>query len=391
MAKAKSTFVTRFRQTPLSVQLILEPVGEIPVIQSYDPVAGHVPDYGVSPLIIRPRLMVDDPDGWQTTEAGVIEPGWKWEWLDDDGTWKTATADTTGATGIHLTGAAPWPTAQISVQSNTLSGTVRTLRLTCQYKDTRSGGVYVVSQAIGLKCNSEAPASPRLTLSRGRGVVYNPMADEPVIAVVATLSALGREMPMSEYGTTWGVEWQVRDDSGVWVDYDEDDPRMVFMAPDGETLSLRLNLCRDGTLVRCLGWYRGEDGSVLGVADPTHTTFTPEATLAVRRTMAAMDVEIQECAREVTPRATAVSALAVISDGKRGIVTGPLRHARLTWTVGSGAGAHTVTETERVTIPLTQAGAECGVEAADRGADRVVKAGGATLMYNGKILITPNP
>ena len=388
---AKSTFVTRFRQTPLSVQLVLEPVGEIPPVQNYDPVGGHVPDYTVSPLIIRPRLMVDDPDGWQTTDSGTIEPGWRWEWLDESGTWHTATADSTATTGIHLTGAAPWPTAQVSIQSNTPTGTVRSLRLTCSYKDTRSGGVYTVSQTIALKCTSEAPPAPRLTLSRGRGIVYNPFADDPVVAVVATLNAFGRDLPLSDYGTTWGVEWQVRDSAGVWVDHNEDDLHMVFMQPDGETLTLRLNLCEDGTLVRCRGWYTGDDGSVLGVADPTGTTFVPEAILTVRRTLGAMDIEIQECAREVTPHASAVTARGVVSDGKRGIVANPLRHARLDWTLGSGSGANAVTDEERVTVPLTQAGAECSVEATDRGADRVVTSGGRALTYQGKILITPNP
>lgn len=314
--------------SPLTLSPGIAVEGNVPDSQQYDIAANvYEPDYTNTNLVLRPSMLVSDPDG-VIPEGNATLTNMRWTLLEKG----TETAITSSTPGFTVAA-----DGKLTVKRNCDGENPMTLRFEADYLDTRTGGVHHMVETRQVMCEGISQR-PVLSLDTSGVLSYDPVRDgEKVRKVKARLTIGGKDVPVANRAFVW----QKRDSDGVWadisatelMDYD------VAVSTDGTELTVRLWLIGERIDIRCYAKYNpyGSPSSV--VVD----TRTPVETFSAVRQILRLKGQVANCPQRVKAGTRDVRPVLVVNDAK-GVIPNPEAVLDVEWRTSTGVAAGTVTK-----------------------------------------------
>jgi len=356
-------------------------IGSVPDTQSYDADNDtYTPDYTLTPLTLQPLAGIIDKDG--VLQAGSINAKLiNIRWYQTVGGIRTQI--TTDNTDFVITQSGD-NAGRIMVKKNIDPGSPVTLELHAEYMDIRTGHLYVIQMTKLIRCTNATLYIPILSLDTADQVLYNPLRDQDVQVITASLRRGPDECPAS----LRLFVWEAARDDGSWHEVGQD----VFdycmsISSDGTKCTVDRSLMGDELHVRCRAKYDigGNPSSV------ELSSSSPIAMATIKRRIPALDPPEIVMPYNIPPMATAVSPKLTIRD-TLGIIDNPETALLILWYIATNTAATPsytqVAEGMSPSIPTglvdSQNGGIIAVDVEDQGA------AGAMADENGDLLSDEN-
>lgn len=366
---AKKIF-SKFIFTPLSTSLSIDVADGVPSVQTEDSVGNLSPDYALTPLTLRPRLSVLDPDtGESTPDAMSGVASLKWEEVSG-----TATTEITASTpGYSLTTAGDGRGTLRLTRNLAQSGSV-VLRLTVILYDPRTGQSVKRVATHKVSRRNSASARPRLRLDVPRSLAYHPLRDPADLVVTPSLTGGGRDWkPPVNCGFIY-EKWEPQSrtwrrvlcpgDSGYDVmDYD------VMVSADTSRVTIHRDMMGPSLRIRCRAWYLDpQTGVPVGATSQSYDGIAPSDEVFLERRLPLLTEDILNVGWRMGNGTRRLMPKAVVSDTS--VIPDPSRELDISWRAGMAGSLRSVGSGEQVSIdvPLAEEGSfEIEVTATDRG------------------------
>ena len=314
----------------------------------------YVPDRSLTPLVIRPVVCVNDPDGivgnGEVSLTGIL-------WYEIPQNMLTQIQDGTYVTGelsryLITAGTDGYSVAEdgtLTVTKNIAYLDPKVLVFTASYPDARSGKVLRIQATATLSTLSLAEAAT-LTLDKPASFVYNPITDTGVRTIKATL-LLGGGLP--DTGRCKVSYWWYKTIDGVETLIDPDDDLFYESGQNTDTLTVDPRYIDGKLKISCKVEYALPEESL--PASPTSDCLEAE-TMVVRRYP---DYEIEHFVHggvEVSPNAENVKNECVVTIGRK-VLENPSKYFSIRWLIKRavyGAEWRVLGYGERIMIPAEE-------------------------------------
>lgn len=323
----------------------------------------YIPDRSITPLVILPRVYVQDPDGILPPGLAALS-GVAWYALPED----VAASVPDGSYIVNelsqylITGATPGYHVQVDgslrVEANIQYPTRTVLVFTGNIPDARSGRTVKVQESVLLSTTSIAlPAT--LSLDKPASWRFNPVEDTGIRTIKASLM-LGGKAPDPNHCSVAFWWYKASGNSVVLLDPDED---LFYESGQGtDTLVIDPAYLEEERII-CKAEY-ALDGASLPVS-PTANCLTAETVIG--RRYPAYDFEnYVHGGVEVAPNASHVKNECVVTIGQK-VIDNPSRFFTVIWSIKEpvyGAEWRILGYGDSIMIPKSEisGGADVGLE-----------------------------
>lgn len=348
--------------------------------------AEFIPDREITPLTLTPRVWVDDPNGVQMSGYAELSSA-SWYELPSDVAKKYMGKEylrgelakyliTPGTQGYTVR-----PSGSLTVYKNIPYLSPVILVFTAEIVDRRNGNILRVQASTTLSSTSVAIA-PKLSLDKPASWTFNPIAEESIRSVTATLRLVG-VIPETAAVKYWW--FRVSEQGETLINSEED----LFYEGGQNTRTLKIDprYIEGSILLRCKAEYSC-DGEPLPELPKKSCLFAD--TLVLRR-FPAFDFEhFVHGGVEVSPLAKFVHNECVVSVG-RSVVKKPTRWFTIRWYMRNatfGAEWREIGSGETIDIPtnLFRNGAEVALDVEGKPALGAITANDSVLTYKDRIL-----
>lgn len=328
--------------SPLTMSPGITVEGNVEDRQQYDIAANvYTPDYTMTYLVLRPHMLVSDPDG-VIADGEATLTNMRWTLLEN----KTATVITASTAGFGV-GA----DGKLTVMRNCAGQNPMTLRFEADYVDPRTGNVYHMMEDHAVICEGVAHR-PVLTLDTSGVVNYDPVRDGEMTRKVKAMLTVGGK-PVVALNREF--VWQKRDSDGVWANIDGSDAMDydVSLSADKTELAIKLWLIGERIDIRCYAKYNPY-GSPSAMGIDTRTPVEGFSAVRVNRRLRGSVISPQRLkagVKEVRPKL-------VVTDSK-GVIPDPDKVLDIEWRTSTGVASGAVSNSavvargSRPTIPTT--------------------------------------
>ena len=287
-------------------------IGSVPDTQSYDADNDtYTPDYTLTPLTLQPLAGIIDKD--RILQAGLINAKLiNIKWYQTSGGIKTQI--TTDNTDFLITQTGD-NAGRIMVKENIAPGSPMTLEFHAEYLDIRTGHIYVIQMTKLIRCMNATLYIPILSLDTADQVLYNPLRDQDIQVITASLRRGPDECPAA----LRSFVWEAAGDDGSWhvIGQDIFDYCMGISA-DGTQCTIDRSLMGDELHIRCRAKYNiaGNPSSV------ELSSSSPVAMTTIKRRIPTLDPPEIVMPYNIPPMTTAVSPKLTVRD-TLGVISNP--------------------------------------------------------------------
>jgi hypothetical protein len=360
-------------------------IGSVPDIQSYDADNDtYTPDYTLTPLILQPLVAIIDKD--HILQSGSINAKLiNIRWYSIVASVKTQI--TTDNTDFLITQSGD-NSGRIMVKKNIAPGSPVTLEFYAEYLDNRTGHVYAIQMTKLIRCTNATLYIPILSLDTAHQVLYNPLRDQDIQIITASLRRGPEECPAS----LRAFVWEAAGDDGSWHVIGQDIfDYCMSISSDGIQCTVARSLMGDELHIRCRAKYDigGNPSSVeLSLSSPVAMT-------TIKRRIPRLDPPEIVMPYNIPAEATAVYPRLVIRD-TLGIISNPEKTILVLWYVATNTDVPSYTQIANGISPKiptdlvdTQNGGIVAAEIKDQGAAGVMADENGDLLAdeNGDLLI----
>ncbi len=314
-----------FNFKPLQIDISLSVVGSVPDRQNYDADADeYTPDYTITPLVIQPQISRMDRD--EILAPGSVNPSLSnVRWYENIGGVKTQIL--AGNTDYEMT-TSGGNAGRILVKKNAQPQAPITLEYYAEYLDQRTGQIHILQKTFPIRCSNSTVFQPELILDTPDQTIYNPLKDQAVQEIHASLRCGETECPAANRIFVW----EKFRENGTWteigadtvLDYD------VSVSNDTTTLTIDRSLMGDDLYIRCRAKYdrNGNPGSV------TLTESSPECITSFVRRIPKFDYDIMGVPTNIPAGLLAIKPDAKIWD-VNGTIDNPELELLILWYVAT--------------------------------------------------------
>ena len=246
-----------FNWKPLQLQISFAVDGSVPDQQNYNADSKEfTPDYTLTPLIIQPTISILDKD--EVLAAGRINHLLtNIRWYEIISGTKTLIASNNANYEITTGGGSA---GRIKVNRNAEPKIPITLAFYAEYVDNRNGQVMVIQGSYLISCSSASDAV-RVELDAAAQTVFNPLSDEVVKIVTATVWLGDKVCDPSKYA----LVWEVQDESNIWRVAETDAVMDYDITVSGNKATINCQLMGTEMHLRCRVKYSadGTPGNVV--------------------------------------------------------------------------------------------------------------------------------
>jgi len=272
-----------FNFKPLQMDISLATQGSVPDKQNYDADADeYTPDYTLTPLIIQPAINRLDKDEI-LTPGSVNQNLANIRWYEIINGTRTQILSENTNYEMTLSGG---NAGRIKVKKNAQPQIPITLEFYAEYTDTRTNQIIVIQRTYQIRCTNATTYQPVLILDTPDQTIYNPLKDQAVQVIHASLRVGESECPAANRIFVWE---KFRDDN-TWtvigtdtsLDYD------VTVSNDTASLTINRSLMGDDLYIRCRAKY-SKSGNPASVS---LTAASPERITSFKRRIPKFEYEI---------------------------------------------------------------------------------------------------
>lgn len=363
--KVKSAKI-RYRR--LDVSAWFETVGDVSGSQKfYAEYNMYAPDYELVPLVIQPIVNVKDPNGI-IPDGRVNESLTDMKWFEiRNKERRQITADNTDYTII----ASGVDKGQIKLHKNVPVQAPVTLEFNAEYLDVRTRELHRVVLSYMVKSTDATSASPSLYLDSPTTGIYDPIADDAVRTITASLFIGETDMTADKSKTRFF--WYRQKESGervpLAVGVDGDNLNAEVDEIDHNVLRINQEYIGKSETFVCVAAFRTD-----GIPEAPDTTDPVECTTLVRRLPKFeyelfMPESVAPDTKFVTPEAIVKIAGNVVKGARKSLFL-PKWYVKLSgeqiYTALSEKFPDTGDDVFKPVIPFTE-GMNIGLEVIDRG------------------------
>lgn len=290
----------------------------------------YIPDRSITPLVIRPEVYVNDPNGIMAN-GKVALTGILWYEIPQDMVGQiTGSSYLTGELSRYLItnqtdGYSVAQDGTLTVTKNIPYLEPKVLVFTASYPDTRSGKILRIQATATLSTLSLTEAAS-LTLDKPASFVFNPISDSGVRSIKATF-LLGGKAPNASRCKLAYWWYKTTDGAETLVDPEED---LFYVSGQGtDTLTIDPRYVDGQIKLACKVEY-ALPGDELP-AEPTSDCLVDETTV-VRRYPEYDFEHYVHGGVEVSPGAVSVKNECVITSGRQ-VIENPSRFFSIRWSI----------------------------------------------------------
>ena len=323
----------------------------------------YIPDRSITPLVLVPKVYVQDPDGVIPSGIGALT-GVAWYALPENVAASVPNGSYIGneLSQYLITGATQGynilADGSLQVETNIQYPTRTVLVFTGNIPDARSGRAIKVQDSVLLSTTSIAlPAT--LSLDKPASWRFNPIEDSGIRTIKASL-LLGGETPAPAHCSIAYWWYKASGNSVVLIDPDED---LFYESGQGTDTLVIDPAFLDEERILCKAEY-ALDGETLP-ANPTENCLTAETVIS--RRYPAYDFEnYVHGGVEVAPSASHVKNECVVTVGQK-VIDNPSRYFTVIWSIKEpvyGAEWRILGYGDSIMIPRSEisGGADIGLE-----------------------------
>lgn len=371
---------------PVNISTSLVAQGGALTQKHYAETAEYIPDREVTPLVLYPRIWVDDPNqiqsggykklsstAWYALPKDIADHVDK-EYLSKELSKYLIT--------VASPGYAVQPDGSLVVSKNIPYLSPEVLVFIGDYCDARTGNI-VRAQAMVVLSSTSVSVSPELVLDKPASWTYNPIKDEGLRTITATFR-LGGVVPDAAVVKFWW--YRVSDGGETLVNPEED----LFYEGGQETNSLKIDprFIENALLLRCKVEYSC-DGDPLPDS-PTEDCLKAD-TLVLRRCPAFDYEHFVHGGLDVSPDAKSVHNECVVTVGSN-VIEEPARWFQIKWFIKNytfGADWRELGTGETIDIDANEFrnGADVALEVEERGPLGAASLDGFVLTDDNAVLI----
>lgn len=303
-----------FNYKPLQFSVSIAVVDNVPDRQDYNSDTNdYTPDYTLSPLVLQPTVGIIDKD--ETLTSGAVNQSLTniaWYEIGTDGT-KTAILDTNTDYQVTRSGA---NAGMLKVMKNAQPKAPIKLQFECDYLDTRLNQTSHFIKTHLVICDNSTQYTPMLVLDAPDHSLYNPLRDDSIYTINASLRLGTKECAVENRKFVWEIK---REDgtyseagSDTTLDYD------VMVSDDGVTCTIDKDLMGSEIVIRCRAKYSG-DGNPDGV---DLSSASPSKEVTITRRIPSYDYDIANLPTNLTAGLLYISPEANIWDSQ-GVIPDP--------------------------------------------------------------------
>ena len=239
-----------FNFKPLQIDLSLSVVGSVPDRQNYDADADeYTPDYTLTPLVIQPQISRMDKDEI-LTPGSVNSNLANVRWYEIVGGTRTQILAENTNYEITTSGG---NAGRILVKKNVQPQNPLTLEYYAEYLDQRTGQIHILQKTFPIRCSNSTVFKPVLILDTPDQTIYNPLKDQAVQVIHASLRCGENECAAANRIFVW----EKFRENNTWteigtdtvLDYD------VQVSNDTASLTIDRSLMGNDLYIRCRAKY----------------------------------------------------------------------------------------------------------------------------------------
>lgn len=251
-----------FNFKPLQISCNFSVDGSVPDKQNYDAASGEfTPDYTLTPLIIQPQIGRMDKDDFLPS-GNINHELTNIKWYEIVGTTATKLADVSGSVTVGTlitTSNANYEittsgaqAGRIKVKKNAQPNVPITLRFYAEYVDSRTNQIFKIQSLFPIECKNATKFAPMLLLDAADVTVFNPLVDQALQTVHASLRLGVDECEAKNRAFVWEVFRADNTWSAVGVDNMDYD---VSVSDDGTSCTVDRSLMGEQLTLRCRAKY----------------------------------------------------------------------------------------------------------------------------------------
>ena len=292
-------------------------IGSVPDTQSYDADNDtYTPDYTLTPLTLQPLAAIIDKD--HILQSGNVNAKLvNIRWYQIAGGIKTQI--TTDNTDFAITQSGD-NSGRILIKKNIAPGSPVTLEFYAEYLDSRTGHIYAIQITKLIRCTNATLYIPILSLDTAAQVLYNPLRNQDIQIITASLRRGPEECPAS----LREFVWEAAGDDGNWHIVGQDIfDYCMSISSDGTQCTVDRSLMGDEIHVRCRAKYDidGNPSSVgLSPSSPAAMTTIKRRIPRLNPPEIVMPYNIPADATAVFPKLTIRDTLGIISNPEKTIL-----------------------------------------------------------------------
>lgn len=322
-----------FNFKPLQIDISLSVVGSVPDRQNYDADADeYTPDYTLTPLVIQPQISRMDKDEI-LTPGSVNSNLANVRWYEIVGGTRTQIlADNTDYEITTSGGNA----GRILVKKNAQPQNPITLEYYAEYMDQRTGQIHVLQKTFPIRCSNSTVFKPVLILDTPDQTIYNPLKDQAVQVIHASLRCGENECAAANRIFVWekfreNNTWtQIGTDTVL--DYD------VQVSNDTASLTIDRSLMGADLYIRCRAKYdRGGNPASVALTDAS-----PECITSFVRRIPKFEFDIAGVPTNIPAGILKIAPEAKIWD-VNGTIANPERELLILWYAATNRASGSLT------------------------------------------------